>query len=114
MCQSCVNFITAFQTEAKANSSFVNSLIANYENKCDELGPGMSDMVRAPQNGGLVHIFMSKMYINRFYSLQCKQYISQYGPVVVQQLMSMVSLLSSFFRFIDKVVHSVLCICKLH
>uniref|UniRef100_A0A7N6AXU6 Prosaposin n=1 Tax=Anabas testudineus TaxID=64144 RepID=A0A7N6AXU6_ANATE len=64
VCQQCINFITSVQAEAKANSSFVDSLIANYESKCDELGPGMADM--------------------------CKQYVSQYGPVVVQQLMSMV------------------------
>ncbi|XP_026212189.1 prosaposin isoform X2 [Anabas testudineus] len=63
VCQQCINFITSVQAEAKANSSFVDSLIANYESKCDELGPGMADM--------------------------CKQYVSQYGPVVVQQLMSM-------------------------
>lgn len=43
-----------------------------------------------------------KTYNNSFYSLQCKQYVSQYGPVVVQQLMSMVSLPSSLFRFIGK------------
>lgn len=29
-------------------------------------------------------------------SLQCKQYVSQYGTLVVQQLMSMVSLLVPF------------------
>lgn len=49
MCKECVSFITAFQKEAKANTSFVDALIGNYESKCDELGPGISDMVRAQQ-----------------------------------------------------------------
>ncbi|XP_029031183.1 prosaposin [Betta splendens] len=63
VCKGCVTFITAFQKEAKANTTYVDALIGNYESKCDEMGPGISDM--------------------------CKQYVSQYGPVVVQQLMSM-------------------------
>uniref|UniRef100_A0A3B3CS57 Prosaposin n=1 Tax=Oryzias melastigma TaxID=30732 RepID=A0A3B3CS57_ORYME len=63
VCQDCIKFLTDAQAEAKANSSFINSLIQNIESQCDLLGPGLSDM--------------------------CKQYVGQYGPVVVQQLMSM-------------------------
>uniref|UniRef100_A0A8C7YZF8 Prosaposin n=1 Tax=Oryzias sinensis TaxID=183150 RepID=A0A8C7YZF8_9TELE len=63
VCQDCIKFLTDAQAEAKANSSFINSLIQNIEGQCDLLGPGLSDM--------------------------CKQYVGQYGPVVVQQLMSM-------------------------
>ncbi|XP_071754051.1 prosaposin [Centroberyx gerrardi] len=63
VCQDCIKFLTDAQEEAKLNSSFVTSLIENIEKQCDLLGPGMSDL--------------------------CKQYVSQYAPVVVQQLMSM-------------------------
>uniref|UniRef100_A0A3Q2CDA2 Prosaposin n=1 Tax=Cyprinodon variegatus TaxID=28743 RepID=A0A3Q2CDA2_CYPVA len=63
VCQDCIKFLTDAQAEAKANTSFIDSLIQNIENQCDLLGPGLSDM--------------------------CKQYVGQYGPVVVQQLMSM-------------------------
>ncbi|XP_040905771.1 prosaposin isoform X2 [Toxotes jaculatrix] len=63
VCQDCIKFLTDAQAEAKANSSFIDSLIENIENQCDLLGPGLSEM--------------------------CKQYVSQYGSVVVQQLMSM-------------------------
>ncbi|KAI7805659.1 lysosomal cofactor/neurotrophic factor prosaposin [Triplophysa rosa] len=63
VCQDCVTFITDIQTQARSNSSFVNTLLAQVETQCDLLGPGMSDL--------------------------CKQYISQYGPLVIQQLMSM-------------------------
>ncbi|XP_075932615.1 prosaposin [Anarhichas minor] len=63
VCQDCVKFLTDAQAEAKANTSFVNSLIENIENQCDLLGPGMSAL--------------------------CKQYVSQYGVLVIQQLMSM-------------------------
>ncbi|XP_029925983.1 prosaposin isoform X2 [Myripristis murdjan] len=63
VCQDCIKFLTDTQAEAKANSSFVNALIARIEKQCDLLGPGMSDL--------------------------CKQYVSEYAPVVVQQLMSM-------------------------
>lgn len=63
VCQDCVTFITDTQDEARVNSSFINTLIAQVENQCELLGPGMSDM--------------------------CKEYISQYGPLVFQQLMSM-------------------------
>uniref|UniRef100_A0A3Q2NYE7 Prosaposin n=1 Tax=Fundulus heteroclitus TaxID=8078 RepID=A0A3Q2NYE7_FUNHE len=63
VCQDCVKFLTDTQAEAKANTSFIDSLIQNIEHQCDMLGPGLSDM--------------------------CKQYVGQYGPVVVQQLMSM-------------------------
>uniref|UniRef100_A0A8D3BW59 Prosaposin n=1 Tax=Scophthalmus maximus TaxID=52904 RepID=A0A8D3BW59_SCOMX len=66
VCQDCVKFLTDAQAEAKINSSFTDSLIENIENQCDLLGPGLSVM--------------------------CKQYISQYGTLVVEQLMSMVSL----------------------
>ncbi|XP_052006432.1 prosaposin-like isoform X2 [Xyrauchen texanus] len=63
VCQDCVTFITDTQDQAKSNASFVNSLLMQVENQCELLGPGMSDM--------------------------CKEYISQYGPLVIQQLMSM-------------------------
>ncbi|XP_037638251.1 prosaposin isoform X1 [Sebastes umbrosus] len=63
VCEDCIKLLTDAQAEAKANTSFVDSLIENLENQCDLLGPGLSAM--------------------------CKQYISQYGTLVVQQLMSM-------------------------
>ncbi|XP_042289670.1 prosaposin isoform X1 [Thunnus maccoyii] len=63
VCQDCIKFLTDAQAEAKANSSFIDTLIANIESQCDLLGPGLSAM--------------------------CKQYVSQYGTLVVQQLMSM-------------------------
>uniref|UniRef100_A0A8C9T0N7 Prosaposin n=1 Tax=Scleropages formosus TaxID=113540 RepID=A0A8C9T0N7_SCLFO len=63
VCESCVKFITDAQEQAKANSSFIDSLIAQIEKQCDLLGPGISDM--------------------------CKQYVGTYGPLVIQQLMSM-------------------------
>ncbi|KAA8583945.1 prosaposin isoform X2 [Etheostoma spectabile] len=63
VCQDCVKFLTDAQAEAKTNSSFVDSLIENIENQCDLLGPGLSAM--------------------------CKQYVGQYGTIVVEQLMSM-------------------------
>ncbi|XP_039995068.1 prosaposin isoform X2 [Xiphias gladius] len=63
VCQDCIKFLTDAQAEAKANSSFIDSLIENIENQCDLLGPGLSTM--------------------------CKQYVSQYGSLVVEQLMSM-------------------------
>ncbi|KAE8280479.1 Prosaposin Proactivator polypeptide Saposin-A Saposin-B Saposin-C Saposin-D Precursor [Larimichthys crocea] len=63
VCQDCIKFLTDAQQEAKDNTSFIDSLIENIENQCDLLGPGLSAM--------------------------CKQYVSQYGVVVVQQLMSM-------------------------
>ncbi|CAN9499921.1 unnamed protein product [Ophioblennius macclurei] len=63
VCQDCVKLMTDTQAAAKQNSSFVNSMIERIENQCDQLGPGMSDL--------------------------CKQYISQYAPVIVQTLMSM-------------------------
>ncbi|KAL4641287.1 prosaposin isoform X2 [Arapaima gigas] len=63
VCKDCVQFITDVQEQAKANSSFIESLIAQVEKQCELLGPGISDM--------------------------CKQYVGQYGPLIVQQLMSM-------------------------
>ncbi|XP_056147569.1 prosaposin [Lampris incognitus] len=63
MCQDCVNFLTDAQQQAKDNSTFVSSLIEQIEKQCDLLGPGISDL--------------------------CKQYVSQYAPIVVEQLMSM-------------------------
>uniref|UniRef100_A0A8C1IJ49 Prosaposin n=1 Tax=Cyprinus carpio TaxID=7962 RepID=A0A8C1IJ49_CYPCA len=63
VCQDCVTLISDTQEEAKANSSFINTLLARVESQCDLLGPGLSDT--------------------------CKQYISQYGPLVFIQLMSM-------------------------
>ncbi|XP_016088398.1 prosaposin-like, partial [Sinocyclocheilus grahami] len=73
VCQDCVTFISDTQEDAKANSSFINTLLARVESQCELLGPGMSDM--------------------------CKEYISQYGPLVFQQLMSMVSDFCFFFFF---------------
>uniref|UniRef100_A0AAZ3S2R8 Prosaposin n=1 Tax=Oncorhynchus tshawytscha TaxID=74940 RepID=A0AAZ3S2R8_ONCTS len=63
VCEDCVKFITDTQEEAKSNSTFVNSLIEQIQDQCDLLGPGISDL--------------------------CKQYVSQYAPLIVQQLMSM-------------------------
>ncbi|KAG9344433.1 hypothetical protein JZ751_011103 [Albula glossodonta] len=63
VCQDCVKFIADAQEEAKSNTSFINDLITQIEKQCDLLGPGISDM--------------------------CKQYVGQYAPVVIQQLMSM-------------------------
>ena len=45
MCQDCVQFLTDAQQQAKANSTFVNSLIEQIESQCDLLGPGISDLV---------------------------------------------------------------------
>ncbi|XP_051773653.1 prosaposin [Ctenopharyngodon idella] len=63
VCQDCVTFLTDTQDEAKTNASFISALLTQVESQCELLGPGMSDV--------------------------CKQYISQYGPLVFQQLMSM-------------------------
>ncbi|KAL7877456.1 hypothetical protein SRHO_G00040990 [Serrasalmus rhombeus] len=63
VCDDCVKFVTDAQAEAKKNVTFVNSLIAQIEAQCDLLGPGLAEM--------------------------CKQYISQYAPLILQQLMSM-------------------------
>uniref|UniRef100_A0A8C2FFK1 Saposin B-type domain-containing protein n=1 Tax=Cyprinus carpio TaxID=7962 RepID=A0A8C2FFK1_CYPCA len=72
VCQDCVTLISDTQEEAKANSSFINTLLARVESQCDLLGPGLSDT--------------------------CKQYISQYGPLVFIQLMSMVSDFEAFLN----------------
>lgn len=106
MCQDCIKFLTDAQAEAKANSSFIDSLIQNIENQCDQLGPSLSSMVRTLQKWRVFvnSIFLPQnVWINFFspLSLQCKEYVSQYGTVVVQQLMSMVSLLTlSFHLFV--------------
>jgi len=63
VCQDCVKFLTDAQQQAKENQTFVTSLIESLQKQCDVLGPGMSDL--------------------------CKQYISQYAPIIVQQFMSM-------------------------
>nr|XP_020457587.1 prosaposin isoform X1 [Monopterus albus] len=63
VCDDCVKFLTDLQAQAKANASYFDSLIKSFEEQCDQLGEGLSDM--------------------------CKQYISQYGPVIFQQFMSM-------------------------
>jgi len=63
VCADCVKFLTDAQAQAKENQTFVSSLIESLQKQCDVLGPGMSDL--------------------------CKQYISQYAPIIVQQLMSM-------------------------
>uniref|UniRef100_A0A8C2AUP2 Prosaposin n=1 Tax=Cyprinus carpio TaxID=7962 RepID=A0A8C2AUP2_CYPCA len=79
VCQDCVTFISDTQEEAKTNSSFINTLLTQVESQCDLLGPGMSDM--------------------------CKEYISQYGPLVFQQLMSMVSDFCIFFLMSSLCLH---------
>ncbi|XP_062852016.1 prosaposin [Trichomycterus rosablanca] len=63
VCDDCVKFITDAQQEAKQNATFVSSMIEQIESQCDLLGPGLADM--------------------------CRQYVSQYAPLIVQQLMSM-------------------------
>ncbi|XP_076831086.1 prosaposin [Brachyhypopomus gauderio] len=63
VCASCVQFITDFQEQAKSNATFVNSLIAEIESQCELLGPEFSDL--------------------------CKQYVSQYASLIIQQFMSM-------------------------
>ena len=47
VCEDCVKFLTDTQQQAKANESFVNSLIEQIESQCELLGPGMSDLVMA-------------------------------------------------------------------
>lgn len=98
MCQDCIKFLTDAQAEAKANSSFINSLIQNIESQCDLLGPGLSDMVSGPKTADDLAFIVKPPYLqcldSVFMNLQCKQYVGQYGPVVVQQLMSMVSLVT--------------------
>lgn len=49
VCDDCIKFLTDAQTEAKANSSFVDALIQRIEDQCELLGPGMSDMVSVLQ-----------------------------------------------------------------
>ncbi|CAJ1067774.1 prosaposin isoform X2 [Xyrichtys novacula] len=44
VCQDCITFLTDAQEEAKANSSFVDTLIANIESQCDLLGQGLAEM----------------------------------------------------------------------
>ncbi|KAI3363099.1 hypothetical protein L3Q82_011747, partial [Scortum barcoo] len=63
VCEDCIKFLTDAQAEAKANSSFVTSLIQSIEQQCDLLGEGLSAV--------------------------CKQYVDEYGTLVFQQLMSM-------------------------
>ncbi|TSN48512.1 Prosaposin [Bagarius yarrelli] len=63
VCDDCIKFITDTQEAAKKNATFVSSMIEQIESQCDLLGPGISDI--------------------------CKQYVSQYAPLVFQQLMSM-------------------------
>lgn len=94
VCQDCIKFLTDAQAEAKANTSFVDTLMANLENQCDLLGPSLSEMVRTthhrPHLDPDVYIWMS-VYEFSCVVLQCKEYISEYGSLVFQQLMSMVS-----------------------
>lgn len=97
--------MTDAQAEVKKNSSYVDALIQNIENQCDMLGPGISDLVSP-----FIHVLFSHKHFQfiNFYLhfllpftfhgfpvLQCKQYVSQYAPQIVQQVLSMVSLLSS-------------------
>lgn len=99
MCEDCIKLLTDAQAEAKANSSFIDSLIENIEKQCDMLGPGLADQVNIPCVGFFTTPRRKKnkaFLIPILLSLQCKQYVSQYGTLVVQQLMSMVSLLVPF------------------
>lgn len=100
MCQDCVTFLTDAQAQAKANSTFLDHLIENIENQCDLLGPSMSSLVTA---GLLIKcpfffFFLKKVKIVfrmnlcfSSFSLQCREYVSQYSSLVVEQLMDMVS-----------------------
>ncbi|XP_047668144.1 prosaposin-like isoform X2 [Tachysurus fulvidraco] len=63
VCDDCVKFITDTQTAAKKNTTFIDAMIAQIESQCDLLGPGIADI--------------------------CRQYVSQYAPLIFQQLMSM-------------------------
>ncbi|XP_058241649.1 prosaposin isoform X2 [Hemibagrus wyckioides] len=63
VCEDCIKFITDTQDAAKKNSTFISSMIEQIESQCDLLGPGIADI--------------------------CKQYVSQYAPLIFQQLMSM-------------------------
>ncbi|KAF5890029.1 prosaposin isoform X2, partial [Clarias magur] len=63
LCDDCMKFITDVQDEAKKNASFISSLIEEIESQCDLLGREFSDL--------------------------CKQYVGQYAPLILQQLMSM-------------------------
>ncbi|XP_041116849.1 prosaposin-like isoform X1 [Polyodon spathula] len=63
VCKDCVTLVSDAQAEAKANSSFVNRIVEQIKEQCDLLGSGMADL--------------------------CKEYVSQYAPLVIQQLMSM-------------------------
>uniref|UniRef100_A0A8C6V6G8 Prosaposin n=1 Tax=Neogobius melanostomus TaxID=47308 RepID=A0A8C6V6G8_9GOBI len=59
VCDDCVKFLKAAQDKIKKDAGFVNQVIAQIEAQCDQLGPGLSDM--------------------------CKQYVSQYAPMIVEQ-----------------------------
>ncbi|XP_046721684.1 prosaposin isoform X3 [Silurus meridionalis] len=63
VCDDCLKFITDMQDEARKNASFVSSLIEQIEHQCDLMGPEFADI--------------------------CKQYVGQYAPLILQQLMSM-------------------------
>ncbi|XP_057695714.1 prosaposin-like [Corythoichthys intestinalis] len=63
LCQDCIKLMTDAQAAQKANSSFVDDLIAKFEDNCEQMGPGLSDL--------------------------CKEYIGQYGSLVFQKIMSM-------------------------
>ncbi|XP_068183104.1 prosaposin [Antennarius striatus] len=63
VCQDCIQFLDDVQKQAKDNSSYLNSLIENFENQCDLLGPSMSEL--------------------------CKEYISQYATEALEKLMAM-------------------------
>ncbi|KAK1164440.1 hypothetical protein AOXY_G14742 [Acipenser oxyrinchus oxyrinchus] len=63
VCKDCVALVSDAQAEAKANSSFLNRIVEQIKEQCDLLGSGMADL--------------------------CKEYVSQYAPLIIQQLMSM-------------------------
>lgn len=95
VCQDCVTFLTDAQAQAKANSTFLDGLIENVENQCDLLGPSMSSLVTAVYCA--FFFFPSKCQLSVLEltgippSPQCREYVSQYSSLVVEQLMNMVS-----------------------
>ncbi|GAA6112088.1 prosaposin isoform X6 [Tachysurus ichikawai] len=88
VCDDCVKFITDTQTAAKKNATFINAMIAQIESQCDLLGPGIADM--------------------------CRQYVSQYAPLIFQQLMSMeIESLIQDQTTEDEVVQAVEKVCSI-
>lgn len=100
MCQDCVTFLTDAQAQAKANSTFLDALIENIENQCDLLGPSMSSLVKSFLLNLLFIYFSLKKKVEMVFRMalsflpslsQCREYVSQYSSLIVEQLMNMVS-----------------------